>query len=41
MVMNRGIRTQIAIPAQGLVEFKDKLTELLDQYGLPEEQGTK
>ena len=37
MVMNRG-RAQIAIPAQGLIEFKDQLAELLEQFGLPEEQ---
>jgi len=39
MVMSRGPRAQIAIPAQGLIEFKDQLGELLDQYGLPEEQS--
>ncbi len=25
MVMSRGLRAQIAIPAQGLIEFKDQL----------------
>ncbi len=39
MVMSRGPRAQIAIPAQGLIEFKDQLGELLDQFGLPEEQS--
>ena len=33
MVMTRGPRAQIAIPAQGLIEFKDQLAELLEQYG--------
>ncbi|XP_071481814.1 transcriptional regulator protein Pur-beta-like isoform X1 [Diadema antillarum] len=32
--INRGPRTQIAVPAQGLVEFKNALTELLDEYGV-------
>ncbi|CAH1241058.1 PURA [Branchiostoma lanceolatum] len=31
--VNRGPRTQIALPAQGLVEFRDALTELLDEFG--------
>jgi transcriptional activator protein Pur-alpha len=33
MVMTRGPRAQIAIPAQGLIEFKDHLAELLEQFG--------
>ena len=33
MVMTRGPRAQIAIPAQGLIEFKDQLAELLEQFG--------
>ncbi|VDP51591.1 unnamed protein product, partial [Soboliphyme baturini] len=28
-----GPRSQIAIPAQGIVELRDALTELLDEYG--------
>ena len=39
MVMGRGPRAQIAIPAQGLIEFKDQLAELLEQFGLPGEQS--
>ena len=39
MVMSRGLRAQIAIPAQGLIEFKDQLAELLELYGQFEEQG--
>ncbi|XP_002738446.2 transcriptional activator protein Pur-alpha-like [Saccoglossus kowalevskii] len=31
--INRGPRTHIALPAQGLVEFRDALTELLDEFG--------
>lgn len=26
-------RTQIAIPAQGMIEFRDALTDLLDEFG--------
>ncbi len=39
MVMSRRLRAQIAIPAQGLIEFKDQLAELLDLYGQLEEQS--
>lgn len=39
MVMNRGQRAQIAIPAQGLIEFKDELNKLLEQYA-PEINST-
>ncbi|KAF3421842.1 hypothetical protein E2986_01396 [Frieseomelitta varia] len=28
-----GPRTQIAIPAQGMIEFRDALTDLLEEYG--------
>ncbi|OAD53160.1 Transcriptional activator protein Pur-alpha [Eufriesea mexicana] len=28
-----GPRTQIAIPAQGMIEFRDSLTDLLEEYG--------
>ena len=31
--IDRQKRTQIAVPAQGLVEFKNALTELLDEFG--------
>lgn len=31
--IDRQRRTQIAVPAQGLVEFKNALTELLDEFG--------
>ena len=33
MAMRTGPRTQIAIPAQGLIEFRDCLTDLLIEYG--------
>jgi transcriptional activator protein Pur-alpha len=32
MVVSRGPRAQIAIPAQGLKEFRENLTEILDKY---------
>lgn len=28
-----GPRSQIAIPAQGMIEFRDALTDLLDEFG--------
>lgn len=31
-----GTRTQIAIPAQGMIEFRDALTDLLDEFGTEE-----
>ena len=32
--MPRGVqRAQIAIPAQGMIEFRDALTDLLDEFG--------
>ena len=31
--MQFGPKAQIAIPAQGMIEFRDALTELLDQFG--------
>lgn len=31
-----GPRTQIAIPAQGMIEFRDALTDLLEEYGTEE-----
>jgi len=33
-----GPRYQIRIPAQGMIEFRDALTELLDQYSTEEDQ---
>lgn len=39
MIMTRAPRAQIAIPAEGLLQFKDQLTELLEQYGTVEEQN--
>ena len=32
-------RSQIAIPAQGLIEFRDALTDLLEEFGLDEGGG--
>ncbi|XP_076230921.1 purine-rich binding protein-alpha isoform X4 [Calliopsis andreniformis] len=32
-VTRGGPRTQIAIPAQGMIEFRDALTDLLEEYG--------
>lgn len=32
--INRGgPRTQIAIPAQGMIEFRDALTDILEEFG--------
>lgn len=28
-----GPRSQVAIPAQGMIEFRDALTDLLDEFG--------
>lgn len=28
-----GPRSQIAIPAQGMIEFRDALTDLLEEFG--------
>lgn len=42
MIMNRAPRSQIAIPAQGLIEFNNQLSELLEQFGVedaPIEKG--
>ena len=37
MILNRGgNRAQIAIPAQGLIEFRDQLSELLDRFATEE-----
>lgn len=38
MVLQRGPRAFIAIPAQGLIEFKDHLSDMLDRYGVGFEQ---
>ena len=32
MVVPHGPRTQVAIPAQGLIEFKDQLADMLERY---------
>ena len=34
MVLPRGSRTYLAIPAQGLIEFKDHLSDMIDRYGV-------
>ena len=31
-------RSQIAIPAQGMIEFRDSLVDLLDEFG-PQDYG--
>ncbi len=38
MVTVGGPRAQIAIPAQGLIEFNNHLNELLEKFGVAEEQ---
>lgn len=38
LVSPRGQRTYLAIPAQGLIEFKDHLNDLLERYGAEDEQ---
>lgn len=38
----RGARTQVAIPAQGLIEFKDQLADMLERYNtLPEDDSSE
>ena len=32
-----GPRSQVAIPAQGMIEFRDALTDLLDEFGCTDE----
>ncbi|KAK2153197.1 hypothetical protein LSH36_304g01008 [Paralvinella palmiformis] len=32
-------RSQIAIPAQGMIEFRDALTDLLDEFGTDDHEG--
>ncbi|VDI61920.1 Hypothetical predicted protein [Mytilus galloprovincialis] len=34
-----GPRSQIAIPAQGMIEFRDALTDLLDEFGTDDHEG--
>lgn len=34
-----GPRSQIAIPAQGMIEFRDALTELLEEFGTDDQGG--
>ncbi|XP_018334277.1 transcriptional activator protein Pur-beta isoform X2 [Agrilus planipennis] len=36
-----GPRSQVAIPAQGMIEFRDALTDLLDEFGAGDEQSFK
>jgi len=36
----RGARTQVAIPAQGLLEFKDQLADILERYNTVPESET-
>ncbi len=36
----RGARTQVAIPAQGLLEFKDQLSDILERYNTVPESET-
>ncbi|KAL3841617.1 hypothetical protein ACJMK2_019803 [Sinanodonta woodiana] len=38
-VQRGGPRSQIAIPAQGLIEFRDSLTDLLDEFGTDDQEG--
>jgi len=39
LISPRGQRTYLAIPAQGLIEFKDHLNDLLERYGTEDEQS--
>lgn len=32
-ITRSGPRSQVAIPAQGMIEFRDSLTDLLDEFG--------
>ncbi|XP_021353036.1 transcriptional activator protein Pur-beta-like isoform X4 [Mizuhopecten yessoensis] len=34
-----GPRSQIAIPAQGMIEFRDSLTDILDEFGTDDHEG--
>lgn len=34
----RGARTQVAIPAQGLVEFKDHFCDMFEKYSQPKSE---
>lgn len=36
-----GPRTHIAIPAQGMIEFRDALTDLLDEFGIEDHGKSK
>lgn len=38
--MRFGFRNQIALPAQGIAEMKDALSDLLDEFGI-EDTGTE
>jgi len=37
----RGARTQVAIPAQGLIEFKDQLADMLERYSTASEETSQ
>lgn len=37
----RGARTQVAIPAQGLIEFKDQLADMLERYSTASEENSQ
>jgi hypothetical protein len=39
MVGNNAPRTQIAVPAQGVQELRDILTDLLDEFGNEDDKG--
>lgn len=39
MVLSRGPRAYLAIPAQGLIEFKDHLSDMLERYGTDLKEG--
>jgi len=36
-----GARTQVAIPAQGLIEFKDQLADMLERYSTASEEASQ
>jgi transcriptional activator protein Pur-alpha len=41
MTIQNGARSQIAIPAQGLIEFKDQLSDMLERYGSVTEESNQ
>jgi hypothetical protein len=40
MVGANAPRTQIALPAQGVQELRDTLTDLLEEFGNEDDKGT-